>query len=201
MVQIEKGNHSRKISELKIVLTLIILKLRGPIGRYRLKEMLSLSEREGIVRLMLSDLKQEGFLRTGKIGCALTPKGEGYLKKILEKYGVIDIREMNLEPLRIGPENFVIQIRGHHINQSITELRDVAVRAGASGIVLIVYEKGILQIPPIYSDLEREYPKLATDFHETLILHDGDTIIACFSRDKWQALEGGLSVAIVLAKP
>lgn len=92
-------------------------------------------------------------------------------------------------------------LRGHSISQSIAELRDVAVRAGALGTVLIVYEKGILRLPPVYSDLETEYPQLAADFNETLFLHDGDIIIACFSRDKWQALESGLSVAIMLAKP
>lgn len=44
-------------AELKLIPTFVTLKLNGPIGRYRLKEMLSLSEQEGIVRLMRSDLK------------------------------------------------------------------------------------------------------------------------------------------------
>lgn len=195
-----EGRKHRKRSELKLILTLIILKLKGPIGRYRLKEMLNLSEQEGIVRFMLSDLKQEGFIKTGKIGCELTPEGEEFLESLLRKYGLVDIIEMNLESLKVGPENFILQIRGHSIPKSIAELRDAAVRVGASGAVLITYERGVLRVPTVYPNLEDEYPKLVVDFHKALNLHDGDIILACFSEDKWRALEGGLSAATVLAQ-
>jgi hypothetical protein len=198
MSRVGGGKHRRR-SELKLILTLIMLRLKGPLGRYRLKEMLNLSEQEGIVRLMLSDLKQEDFIKAGRIGCELTQKGEELLESLQSKYGLVDIREMNLEPLKIGPESFVLQIRGHSFPKSIAVLRDVAVRSGASGAVIIAYEKGVFRVPEIYSNLGNEYPGLVADFRKTLTLHDGDVIIACFSRDKWRALEGGLSAAAVLA--
>jgi len=199
MFPIKRGKRKKR-SELKVLLMLIILKLKGSIGRYRLKEMLDLSEQEGLVRLMLIDLKREDLIKTSKTGCELTPRGEEFLGDFLKKYGIVDIKEMNLEPLKIGPETFVLQIRGYSIPESITRLRDAAVRAGASGAVLITYEQGLLKVPTVYPSLENEHPKLAADLRETLNLSDGDVLMACFSRDKWRALEGGLSATMFLAK-
>lgn len=197
--QIKRGRRRRR-SELKTLLMLVILELKGPIGRYRLKEMLGLSGQEGLVRLMLTELQKEGLTKTSKIGCELTAKGKEMYRVILRKYGIVNIKEFNLDPLEIGPETFILQTRGFSMPPSITELRDAAVREGASGAVLMIYEKGTLKIPTVYLNLRNKYPTLTIDLFKTLNLSDGDILIACFSRDKWRALEGGLATAMLLAK-
>jgi hypothetical protein len=193
-----KLGKRRKRPELKTFIMLVMLKLRGPIGRYRLKEMLDLSDQEGLVRLMLSDLKHESLVTTGKTGCKLTKKGEEILERILEKHGIVEIREAHLESLKIGAESFIFQCRGLSMPKSITSLRDVAVRHGSSGAIIMFYDKGTLKVPEVYSNLEDEYPDVVGDFHKTLKLSDCDIILVSFANDKWRALEGGFSIAISL---
>ena len=195
-----KPGKRRKRSELKTLLLLIMLKLEGPIGRYRLKEMLNLSEQEGLVRLMLADLKQESLIRTSKAGCELTSKGDELLKGTLKKHGIVEIKEMSLESLKIGSESFVFQCRGSSMPTSVTDLRDVAVRHGSQGAILIIYDQGILKVPEVYPNLEAEHSGISVDLCRTLNLSDDDIILVSFSEDKWRALEGGLSMAIRLAE-
>ena len=196
---LSKPGKRRKRSELKTLLTLIMLKLTGPIGRYRLKEMLGLSDQEGLVRLMLADLKNEHLVKTSKAGCELTQKGERHLEEALKRHGIVDIKEMSMKLLKTASESFVFHCRGLSMPVSVTALRDVAVRYGSSGAVLIQYDHGILAVPGVYPNLEEEYPSVSADLHQVLNLSDGDTILVSFSEDKWRALEGGLSMAIHLA--
>lgn len=199
MTIIKRGKRKKR-SELKTLLMLVTLKLEGPIGRYRLKNILELSEQEGLVRLMLFELKQKNLIKTSRAGCELTKKGGEFLKESLQKYGIVDIKEMNLDSFQIASESIIIQSRGHSVSRSVVTLRDVAVRAGASGAILITYEQGILKIPTVYSSLRNNHPNIVENLHKTLKLSDGDVIIVCFSRDKWRALEGGLSIAMCLSK-
>lgn len=195
-----KTGKRKKRSEIKFLLLLIMIRREGPIGRYRLKEMLDLSEREGLVRLMLSDLKHEGCIRTGKSGSELTGKGEALLGDLFKKYEILNVKEMNLKALGIGPQSFVIHLHGHKIPEPVVELRDTAVKAGASGAVLLTYEKGALTVPTVYSDLALEHPELAEKILKNFDLSEGDILVVGFSNNRWRALEGCLAVIMFLSK-
>ena len=196
---VKHGKHKKR-SESKVLLLLIMLELEGPIGRYRLKEMLDLSEQEGLVRLMLADLKRESLAKTSKAGCELTRKGKRFLKETLKKHGIVEIKEIFLELLGKGSESFTFQCRGSSMPASITDLRDVAVRYGSSGAILILYDQGILKVPEVYTDLRDKHQGIANNICKALNLSDGDIILTTFSGNKWRALEGGLSMAIRLAE-
>lgn len=193
-----KTGKRKKWSDIKFILLLYMIKMEGPIGRYRLKEMLNLSEREGLVRRMLFDLKQKGFIRTFKSGSELTWKGEVLLEEISKQYEILNINEMDLKAFGIGPQSFIIHLQGQKILEPIVKLRDIAVKAGATGAVLLTYEKGALTVPTVYFNLALEYPTIAEKILKKFNLSEEDIIIICFSNDRWRALEGCLAVTMFL---
>ncbi|MFQ6075420.1 MAG: DUF4443 domain-containing protein [Candidatus Bathyarchaeia archaeon] len=199
MVEIRRGRR-RKRSRLKELLLLLALKLEGPIGRYRLKEVLSLTEHEGLVRLMLEDLKNGGYASSSRAGSELTEDGERLLRTSLDGYGIVEIRDVDLEPLNVGPESVALHVRDRWIKvRSPISMRDAAVRAGAAGGMVIRYRSGHLEVPSVYPDLSEEHPELTKELLKLFDLSNGDTLIIGLSDDRWRALEGALSAAGVLS--
>jgi hypothetical protein len=176
---------------------LLCLKFEGPVGRYRLKDMLGLSEHEGIVKLMLSDLQKRGYVSAGKLGSILTVKGEKLLVQHLKAYDVVDVKDFDVLDLKTGPVSVGIQIRGkaNKIRFGI-EQRDATVRAGAKGATVLTFKEGVLGLPPMFDDLSSKYPDLAAKILETYNLINGDVIIFVSAGNRWRALEGALAAAL-----
>lgn len=186
-----------KESLLKQLLLLLIIKSEGPIGRYRLDDMLNLPE--GIVRGLILNLLNGKNISTSKLGCQLTVKGEVFLKKLLIKYGIAEIKGFEAEPLKIAEKTIAVQVkRKAQLVLSAMEQRDIAVRAGARGAILLTYHNGILRIPTAYSNLATEHPKLAEQIIHSFKLGNGDLIIISGAENKWRALEGSLAIALSL---
>lgn len=191
----------KKRSELKELLLLLILKSEGPVGRYRLKDMLNLSEHEGLVRLMLADLQKNNYVSASRAGCELTSKGISLSEESLKKYNIIDVKELDLGPLKAGPESLVVHVHGVADRiESAMETRDVAVRAGASGAIILTYKNRSLGIPAAYPDLSQDYPDLTKHILRSFGLSDNDVLIVGFSEDRWRALEGALLAAVTLTQ-
>lgn len=72
-----KGKLGKR-SQIKELLMLLVLSWEGPIGRYRLKHVIGLSEHEGLVKQMLADLQKQGYISARKSGCTLTEKEKLY---------------------------------------------------------------------------------------------------------------------------
>jgi predicted transcriptional regulator len=198
----KKNKHGKrkKRSEIKTILLLLIIQREGPVGRYRLKEMLDLSHREGLVRLMLTDLKDAGYLKTSKAGSELTGIGHEHINNIFKTNNILTIKELNLEPFKIKPNSFIIHLQNRPIPQPIVELRDIAVKAGASGAIILLFKKGRLIMPTVYSDLSLDHPELAHIFLNNFNLSEEDVLIICFSKNRWRALEGCLAVTLYLSQ-
>jgi hypothetical protein len=195
-----KPGKRKQRSEIKLILLLLIIQREGLIGRYRLKSMLNLSHREGLVRLMLTDLKQQGYLKSSKSGSELTKMGRGYIETLFKKYDIIDIQELNLHLFGIDANSFVIHLQNHSIPKPVVELRDIAVKAGASGSIIVLFKNEKFIVPTVYSDLSHEHPDLAKILLYTFELSDENILIICFSKNKWRALEGGLAITLYLSK-
>jgi len=186
----------KKRSELKETLILLILSLKGPVGRYRLKDMLGLSEHEGVVKLMLKELKSSEFIRSGAQGATLTRKGEMLLKKRLDKLGIAVIRDLDLKDLETGPYTVVAHLpKKASLFDSVLRYRDEAIRAGALGTTIITYKEGVLSVPMVYSNLLEVFPSAAEKLLETFNLQDGDALLVVSGVDRWKAMEGALAVA------
>jgi predicted transcriptional regulator len=182
---------------LKQLLLLLIVKSEGPIGRYRLVDMLNLPE--GVVRGLISNLLKDKNISPSKLGCQLTAKGEAFLKKLLARYDIAEIREFEAEPLKIAEKTIAVQVKKKaQLIVSAMEQRDIAVRAGAHGAILLIYQDGVLRIPTAYSNLAAEHPKLAEQITHSFKLDNGDLIIISGAENKWRALEGSLAIALAL---
>ncbi|RLI51452.1 hypothetical protein DRO61_02455 [Candidatus Bathyarchaeota archaeon] len=195
-----KLGKQKKRSDVKTILLFIIIRREGPVGRYRLKEMLDLSHREGLVRLMLTDLKHEGYLKTSKSGSELTVIGHSYIENLFEKNDILTIKELNLQPFGIDANSFIIHLQNYPIPKPVVELRDIAVKAGASGAIILLFKKKRLIVPTVYSDLSLDHPELANTLLDNFDLSEEDTLIISFSKNKWRALEGCLAITLFLSK-
>jgi len=194
-----KPGRRKKRSELKELLMLLCLKFEGPIGRYRLKEMLGLTEHEGLVKMMLTDLRKEGYVSTSKLGSKLTVKGQKILDRRLKAYNIVDIKDFDILDLKTGPFTIGIQIRGKADKIRFgVEQRDIAVRAGAKGATVLTFKEEVLGLPPMWDDLSSRYPELAAKILEKYNLINGDIIIFVSAENRWRALEGALATALSL---
>lgn len=200
MLQMPCLGRRKKRTEIKELLLILALKKAGPIGRYRLKKILDLSEYEGIVRLMLTDLEGKGIISASRKGCKLTRKGESLLAKSLGAYNIAKIKQVDLRSLGLD-NSFCVHVRDHaEMIRPVAQYRDAAVRAGALGAIILKYADGILAVPNVYSDFSLEYPKLTAEILQGFDFLNGDVLILGFAGDEWKALEGALAVAIEMAK-
>lgn len=186
--------------DLKTLLMLVLIRDEGPIGRYRLDDMLNLPE--GVVRGLLLSLSRRGYISTSKLGCKLTTEGESLLRRALAEYQITAIKEFETPgPLKIGDQNVAVQIENKAwLIKSPMEQRDIAVRAGAQGAVLITFSRGKLAIPNVYPILADKYPKLAERILHSFKLNSGDVIVIGGAENRWRALEGSLAIALSLAE-
>jgi hypothetical protein len=181
--------------EIKRLLLLYAIADEGPIGRYALKGILNLPE--GVTRGLLSSLSTQNLLLTSKAGCKLSEKGENALHAWLTRYGVLTIKELDVGQLKIANAHMAIHVRGRK-PKSILEGRDLAVRAGAKGAILLTFLNGVLSVPMVYPDLSREFPEVAKTLLNVFNLKNGDLVIVCGASDRWRALEGALAVTASL---
>ncbi len=186
--------------DLKQLLLLLVLKNEGPIGRYRLDDMLYLPE--GVVRGLLLKLSKEGYISAGKPGCQLTNNGRALLSRLLAKYGVTEIKEFEEKSLKIAEKHIAVQVKGKaEFVKSAMKHRDIAVRACANGAIILTYSRGVLSIPNVYSNLTAENPKLAERITQAFKMEEGDLIILSGAENKWRALEGSLAIVLSLTQP
>jgi predicted transcriptional regulator len=190
----EDGKQKTRIQP-KHLLLLLALRRVGPVGRYRLKEILDLAEHEGVVRRMLEDLESKDFISTSKRGSILTQAGESYLKNTLEKCSIVKIAKLDMQ--RLGLRNSYCIHIGDKADKidSVLKHRDDAVRAGALGALILLFKKGKIEVPRVYSDLSTKDRSVADSIIEGFDLLDNDVLIIGFAADEWRALEGALGTA------
>jgi len=149
---------------------------------------------------MLTDLKHEGYLKTSKSGSELTVIGHAHIEDIFKKYDILAVKELNLQPFGIEANSFILHLQNHPIPKPVVELRDIAVKAGASGAIILLFKKERLIVPTVYSDLSLNHPELANTLLYNFDLSEEDALIICFSKNKWRALEACLAVTLFLSK-
>lgn len=197
----KKGKGKRKKrSGVKELLMLWILKRRSPIGRYRLKKMMGLLNHEGVVREMLTELQEQGYVLSNRSGSILTDSGKILLEKRLKAYDIVYIKVFDAPVFSDAPVSIGIHLqnRGDKI-KSAMKLRDLAVRGGATGATIILVKENKLMIPSVKQDLFSQDPRLAKRFHETFHLKDNDVVAIISAQNEWNAVEASLTIAKVLS--
>lgn len=180
---------------------LLIMNREGPIGRYHLKDLLDLSEREGVVRQMLASLQKQGHVSASRSGCTLTQKGKALLEGRLKALNIMDIKTFDFPVLRAGPISIGVHLQNRADKVgSAMEIRDIAVRAGATGATIIFFKKGKLNIPSVHPDFLSEYPNLAQKIRESFDLGENDVIVVVSAEDEWRGFEASITIADALSK-
>jgi len=196
-----RAGRARKRSKRKELLLLLSLHLAGPIGRYRLKEILGLDEHEGVVKLMLQELRRSRLVSASKQGCQLSEAGRRYLKERLREYGIRKFSWVDLGPLQKGDEAFCVQVaKCAQRVASGMEQRDIAVKGGADAALIITVKGGALTIPPDYN-LSTGSPSVAARLRKEFAPASDDVLIVGFSSDRWRAVEGALAASMSLCGP
>jgi len=143
---------------------------------------------EGRARRILEHLHEKGLVEIVRGGTALTPKGREEIKR---KLGIEAIRRFRLDEIGEGYVGVGLHVRGLRLGR-IIDLRDGAVRAGARGALILLYEGGSLLLPPSMENLSKYMPVLSKDVRASFDLNDGDVVIIAFSEDLGASLRGAL---------
>jgi DNA-binding PadR family transcriptional regulator len=198
-----KGNRGKKEkrSKLKELLMLLVLNWEGSMGRYRLKDAIGLSEHEGLVKQMLADLKKQDYISASNSGCALTEKGRTLLEKRLKALRIVDIKPFDLPLFKAGPVSIGLHLR-NTVNKigSAMEIRDIAVRGGATGATIILFKEEKLSVPSVYSDILSENPSLVKKIREYFNLENNDVIAIVSADDTWRGFEASITMANALSQ-
>lgn len=188
-------------SEVKELLLLLMLEREGPIGRYRLKEVVGLPEHEGVVRQMLADLQAEGYVSASRSGCTLTREGNTLLAEVLNAHHIAAIKRFDLPLLTPGPIGVAVHLR-KRANQvgSAMKVRDIAVRGGALGATVILFQDEKLTVPSVSPDFFDDHPDLGEKIHEAFRLKEDDVVAVISADDAWRGFEASITIARNLAQ-
>ena len=174
----------------KIDILRCFLRFKKNIGRQELAKDLELGE--GTVRTILKILKSKNLLEQTKKGHFLSKKGEEALNQV---YGCISmpksimLRDFYPDFKKIGVQ--AVNVSGL---KEIYRLRDIAVKSGAEGAVILKFD-GRLYAPD--SDYEQDY----TQLEEYFDFRDNDILVIVFSGEKRLAENGALPIAAELKSP
>jgi len=180
-----------------ILSILLILEREGPIGRYTVSRWLKISE--GVTRGLLRRLCERNLATSLRAGTLLTDRGKHILHEALRLLGVVAIKALPLSGLSKGSANLVAQIRGFEGSLGIClEERDVAVRYGAKGAVIMRYTSGTITVPGVYADLRVRHPDEDYILRREFDLIDGDLLVVVFNHNEWALAPSLFAIALKL---
>lgn len=169
----------------KIDVLRCFLRFSKNLGRQELAKNLELGE--GTVRTILDTLKSKKLLESNKKGHFLSKNGSEMLNQILKNIeGPKEIAIQNIYP---ELEKIGIKIKNAKNLKQLYKLRDISVKNGADGAVILKYE-GKLYAPE--SDYEQDFAYLKKYFD----FENNDMLVIAFSNNKRVAENGAFAVAI-----
>ena len=141
IVKIVPAGPMPLFTQYHLLMALLLLREREPMGRKNLSESMELGE--GSIRSLLKRLIREGLVTTERRGNLLTPAG----KELLERTGVIVV-PIDGGALSVGSVDVgvLVPAAADNISDGFSQ-RDAAVRAGAMGATTLVMNGGKLVFP------------------------------------------------------
>ncbi len=173
------------------LIALIVIKEAGKIGRYTLKDALELSE--GRTRSKLRKLVDDGLIATSPLGVYLTSKGKNLLTVEFNNLKIKKYIFTQQPILGLRLNHYIFQIMTPLIEKrKMLQLRDEAIRGGASAVIFIIFDKGKLIVPSVYDNLEREDAATCSLIKNNFKLEEGDFLFIASSENRWLAVKGGI---------
>jgi len=171
------------------------LLMKENISRNELVSKLALGE--GSVRTILDVLKDKNLVYSTKKGHSLTEKGNLFLKKIEKS---IILKKLILEDFYPELEKAVVLLNKADKNIKISfEQRDIAVKQGADGAVILKFDNK-LYIPDADINFKESYKKAYNEILKCFDFKKGNILILCFAESSRNAENGALEIAVNLSK-
>jgi predicted transcriptional regulator len=179
--------------DVKELFLLYVLKQYGPMGRYRLVDVLNLPE--GIIRGLLSRFQKKGYITVSQKGSVLAKGGEKELTKRLAMLQVSEIERFDGRYFNVGPTCVAIHIKNAKKQPRFgIKERDNAIKAGATGAITLTFQQGSLVMSNL-ANISQDRPIVAESIISHFNLEDNDVIVIVFADNFWRAVEGGLFAA------
>ena len=159
----------------KIDVLRCLLKIEKPISRLKLSKTLDLGE---------------GTIRSKK-GHSLSTNGNSIVKKIKS---CIDMGKVNLQSMYQDKKKIAVHIKDIKKVEKAYELRDIAIKNGADGALILDYDNGLKFYEWTDSDYTSDFKEIEKKFH----LSKDDLIIVAYADSYKLAEYGALAVAIEL---
>lgn len=179
-----------------MVESILILGERGSVGRGRLGEELMLGP--GAVRTLISKLKAKGYISVDRVGCRLTRRGSSLFGELRAK--LVFRSWLKCWDKVLGKECFLVCVRIPGLGGvNVLRLRDVAVKAGANGALILSYNSGefFFAGENVSFDRTQNYEALS-EVKSRFVFRDGDILIVAFAEDRRSARDGALAAALSL---
>ncbi len=171
----------------KIDVLRCFLRFNKNVGRRELSRELELGE--GTVRTILEALKSKKFLDSTKKGHFLSGKGHEMLLGIYDS--IIIPKELFAKDIYPNSKKIGVLVRNVISLKELHRLRDIAVKNGADGAIILRFENK-LYAPE--SGYEQSYGELEKHFD----LKNNDALIIAFSNKRRYAENGALAIAAEL---
>ncbi|OIO62823.1 hypothetical protein COY26_04190 [Candidatus Woesearchaeota archaeon CG_4_10_14_0_2_um_filter_33_10] len=171
------------------------LLIKENVSRNELVSKLALGE--GSVRTILDVLKDKNLIYSTKKGHSLTEKGILVFKKIEKS---ISVKKLILGAFYPGLEKAIVLLNKTDNNIKISfEQRDIAVRQGAEGAVILKFDKE-LYIPNADINFKENYKKAYDEILKRFDFKKGNILIVCFAKSLRNAENGALEIALSMSK-
>lgn len=182
----------------KVLAILYLLSEYRRLGRYQISKMLRLGE--GVVRRILKELKETGFVTSLRGGSSLTLKGKKLLRGLLETFKVKKIVKVNVADV-VGPGYLGVGVCCRTSCSDVLKIRDEVVRGGAEGALVLKFEGGELKMPYINGKELLEISKFMRSVSNLFKLSEGDIIIIGFDKEFGRALIGVIKAVLLFHEP
>ena len=148
-----------------------------PLGRRTLVERTGITEMT--VRTHLNKLRDAGLVLMAKAGTGLSEAGKASLETLFER--VVEVRELNLHDLSLDRFNATALLnRSADALEKSLHLRDAAVRAGASGAILLIRERDGWVFAEDRVQVSKQNPRDAELLSKKMSAREGDVLIITF---------------------
>ena len=182
-------------SQADVLKSIVLIGESERLGRTKLSILLDLGV--GEIRTLIKRLKDSGLIRVSAVGCELSELGKknyATIKKVVYWRSAVQG-----ESLGIGKYCWAFVIRGKSSKVKMgIEQRDAAIKAGASGVITVIFSHDKFLIPIEGTDCESPRPSEPWITVRGSGLREGDVVIVSGAADSLTAENGGWSASMTL---
>ena len=160
-----------------------LLLIEEPISRNDLSNKLELGE--GTIRSILNILKNENFIISNKQGHKLSENGQKIISNIKNRVDIKRIDKLELFP---NQKIIAIQVKNPKKFEKAYVLRDIAVKNGSEGAIILEYKDNKLNVIDVYNKKGPE--EIKNEFS----LEENDIVIISYAESFLLAEHGAFSV-------